>query len=1003
MEALSAWYSGLRSGNNELIQQATVCLNEFYMQQESVQLHLEYMKASKDAVMRRYAIVGLSKCVENVWKDMAPDVCEKLFVEMLHLLTHEEDWNNRQSLIDVIGSVMVDAYEETVYQFVVQSAESGKDAFLEMALLMASLIPAKEAMLPLVMSILERGFNSEQPLVRMASFHYVLSSKYHLSNAFFEKFPAFWDCMIEVLGDCAEKMFELKRITGLFSKAVREKVCPGYPESLLSLCLSLYKPYKESGKLVDFGDFDGVVKDICHVYYVETLASQKIGPVLAVYFDWSMTVFDAGDAFAVSGSSVVEPIVHSLCRSVEAASFVYEHCQSLLGTDPGKFIFLRCVGETVSAVPAFYEPKIDDITNVIKSCLSSGSLLLAETAGRTISDLMKFCCYEKEEFSMDMVPLVFQACQQSRSAELLNVCAELFDTIHGTDYIFDDIFPVLIEILKSGPVDMQYGALKCIGALVHGSQLKAGAAATTLLGELLPVLKNDDAEAVILKAPALDCLSNVTQAVQLTLNDQVKELLTLLMNSLDSDDISLAIASLNVFESLVWHHPEVVAPTIDAFLPKLNEKAMFNISDAYMASLVEAEPLQREVFSITACCLRILAKVTIKYPNSFEKVSAVLLDYCEMHKMSPCSAELKVAVAKSVKYLAKSASVAWDTTRIGSSEQEEYGVRKLCGILMKMFTPEADTEVLCEILRAMRTLMLYFGFYDIGDDYIAFFIERSREIIETIDKDSYRPVDPHHDLFESLFLFVDSFCHSAGKESVNKLTCLVDIFVKMAQDSAQRYRSLAMRFLGSLVGWGQEKINKELTLETVRFAMQMAQNDVDFAPFWALKKLIQYAEDVIQPLAGDLYQIFLSRLKETHVRSERTMKFRDNCVSCLLILILTFYEDPSSCNIDECLPVILNALPLAVDFQDSSRVFRYLELVNQKLKSSFREQYFRVLVEIFSSSDRTLKEMSIDNYVKILMGDLVEILKSLPNPQQVCSDLCKGDRMKIENLNRRLQ
>lgn len=995
-------YESLRSGNNDGIQRATCWLNEFYTQPGSVQVLIDFIKGSKDEVSRRHAIIGLSKATSNVWMDIPADVREKIFVELLHLLTHEVDWKNRQNLIDVIGTLMAEAYEKTVLAFVVQSAESGQDAFLEMALLLASLIASNQEANAVMLGILERGFSSPQPLLRTAAFHFILNSKPDISNSFFEQFPAYWNSLLEVLNDFASKNFELKRITGLFSKAIQEKLCPGYPESLLALCLSFYERYKAAGNLEPFRDLHLVILDICQVYYQEIISSGKLQPILAVYFDWSVSVFDPKDTYAVSDSIVFEPVVHSLCRTVDAVEEMCRVCTSMGDSIPSKFIFLRCIGETVFTVPTFYESRLGEIVNLAKSAFASGTVLLAEAAGRTVCDLLNFCSYQKEEFALEMIPVVFRACQELPSSELLNVCAKLLGAIHGTDDLFDDIFQVLIRFLKSGSVDVQYGALKCIGALAKGSKLKIGAAAATLLQEILQILQSNNEAIDILKAPAVDSLGKVAQVVTLSLDEPFPSLILLLITHIDSDDVSLAISCLNAIESLIWCNPDIMAPSLEVLLPKLIQRATFDVSEAYMKSLVEAQPLQYSLFSVTSSCLRILAKLTVKYPQSFEKVSEVVIQSCEVHKMSPCSSELKVAVAKSVKYLANSAARVWDAARVGSSIQET-GVKRLCGILVKMFTPEADPEVLCEILRSMRTIMLYFGFYDIGDEYIAFFIETSREIIEQIDKDNYRPIDLHHDIFESLFLFVDSLCQSAGKVSVGKLTSLIEIFVKLAQDHSLRYRSLAMRFLGILAASGLEKVNRDLTMETVLFALQMAKNDLDFAPFWALKKLIQYAKDVIQPFVGELYTIFMTRLNEEHLRSERSLRFRDNCVSSFIMLILRFYEDPNECNLDECLPVILKALPLTVDLESSHTVFRFLDLVHDKLETSFKEEYFRVLVELFSSSDLTLKEMSIDKYCQLLQTHLVTIVSSLPNAEQVCAELCKNDPVKIQNLKRRIE
>ena len=93
MDALSECYQALRSDNNDDIQRATEILTNIYLQADSIPLHIEFLKTMSDVIMKRHALVGLSKAISNVWGTIPNQ--NDVFVELLHLMTHEVHWQNR--------------------------------------------------------------------------------------------------------------------------------------------------------------------------------------------------------------------------------------------------------------------------------------------------------------------------------------------------------------------------------------------------------------------------------------------------------------------------------------------------------------------------------------------------------------------------------------------------------------------------------------------------------------------------------------------------------------------------------------------------------------------------------------------------------------------------------------------------------------------------------------------------------------------------------------------
>jgi hypothetical protein len=61
--------------------------------------------------------------------------------------------------------------------------------------------------------------------------------------------------------------------------------------------------------------------------------------------------------------------------------------------------------------------------------------------------------------------------------------------------------------------------------------------------------------------------------------------------------------------------------------------------------------------------------------------------------------------------------------------------------------------------------------------------------------------------------------------------------------------------------------------------------------------------------------------------------------------MLEFFQDPAAWNPEESFPVILTAIPLAVDLDSVHEVCRFFQLCDTTLREHFPLQFFHVLVD----------------------------------------------------------
>jgi hypothetical protein len=547
---------------------------------------------------------------------------------------------------------------------------------------------------------------------------------------------------------------------------------------------------------------------------------------------------------------------------------------------------------------------------------------------------------------------------------------------------------------------MKTSSLRALAALIKRSTLKVGVLAQPLMASLNAIVRASDEE---LKPAALDCISILAKVLKHAFAPYVSELFAIVVPGIEGDDIALSVACLRTIHAMLSADPDGLRPVMGALFSKLEKRASTDYSAAFLHALShDNHPVPESIFAVTAISLKILGKMTVKFPQAFAELSPRLLALCNAHKIST-SSEVRRTVATTIRFLAESASRAWEVAKF-SQEDQKTGVKRLFEILVPMLAVDAPQDVTCEVMRGASAIIAWFG-YDMAVDFLGFFIDTAREIVisPAIQKciETDRPVE----VFDHLVDFAAAICDSARAEAPRFLGPLIDPFLALVEAPSITYRLHALRFLGVVVISCPSRDNPEVTLSTIRFAMSMAETEMEATPFHVLFKIIQYAKPVFESLSEQCYALLIDRLRHTFDGSERSLRCRDACVSCLCQLLCVFFKDPGrDCNAEELFPTVLSALPLCFDFTEIKRVAQFLRLCERRLMEDFADEYFRVLVEWFANSTLMLERMRMDaTDLSNLRIALCQMAMRIDNAEDVYAELLRGHPLKIECVRQQIE
>ena len=305
-------------------------------------------------------------------------------------------------------------------------------------------------------------------------------------------------------------------------------------------------------------------------------------------------------------------------------------------------------------------------------------------------------------------------------------------------------------------------------------------------------------------------------------------------------------------------------------------------------------------------------------------------------------------------------------------------------------------DVNYEVFRAASDIVGWLGYDSFGQS-LSYFITSINLFLCNKKVQNYRPSERIRDIYESILDFISNICKSAGSESPKYVGELLEPFLGYAKHQLFRFRSYGIRFLGIFVSASKEKLDHNIQICSLELTIEMIQNDLDYAGYYALKKIAAGNPDLIKPYSSKLYTILLEKLSLPFIKTEKMLMMRDNCISAFAILVLYVFED---IEIYDFLPTALQALPLALDFESSKYICDFVIKMFGISEGKYNALFLHLLVILFSNPFSVIfEQLNYDQYdYDRILEILRKIIKETENSNELCFKILCYDQNKINFL-----
>ena len=989
------------------VQKATQELDAFNSQPGSIEIWLHFYENQRDPGMRRYAAVCLPTSIRKVWNGIDNDQKMRVFQTLLRLLLQEPDSTTRSNLLFAVQLSMSDMFNDTLLEVVRAADESGEDVQLQMALMLAPMLHIVNEPLKLfVFHLLERGYASENLETRVAALHFMLYSPgFATIPAFVEKLPSFWEVIDETLDAALQgDEFLFRKTARLVSFSMKQKRFVVNPLPVLQKVMTLFTRQVPVERMTTLCS---IIQNICSSYQEAVLTSGAFPEILKLFINVSAHLFEPDGFLTLSDANFFEETFADLCKRPQVLEAVWTVCCEIMNTMQGQFVFVCSLAATIPNYPAFYANKLNEITALLIAGITSKSRLLCDAASRTADIVVKFFGTESDVTDR-LVSVVFQACVQHVSPDMLLVFTSMLDTTKDSEQFFDDAFKFLMHMLAVGPIEIKAAALPALASLAAGSTVRITVHFEILDKALKAILETSNPSVVELKAPAIECLVKAASAIGDLFVPHVGPLCGFCMTNLQNEDTCFAAACFKSLEEICQSFPAAFAPLVPEIAPVMCNIASSDVSSAYksdVARSIESGDLCADdedtefKFVASAVALRILSLIVKMDKELCQQYALLVIQCCELQKESVASVS-KSAAAFAIGNLAE-ALVSCLSDGIPTLQQIPTRMGHVClGILREgKVDPMCDSEagLIIDGFTAAAKVVEWLDYDALGGS-IKPLLDRAHYCLVKIAKVPSYTVQIR-DALESIYNFLNMFISSAESKSPILLKEFMILFMEFTKHPDMRFKSLAMRFFADIVCAAAETLDMSFKENATQFALMMADKEGDRFAFEYLRVLAQREKDMARACATQVYDICMKTLTQEVTKTEKFLLMRDNCVLAFAAFSLNVFGD--SLNLEQCLPPALSALPLVIDFSEVGLFTDFFTWAYNKAKDLCMNQFVRVLVVLFANPRSVIRKMGFSQQDEAtLLAILVEILGKYPNPDEVINTCLDGDEERKKILQR---
>lgn len=998
---LTECYRLLSTNVDENVQHANHELEMFNSSPGSVEIWLHFYSTREDPAMRRYAAVCLPVCIRKVWNVLDPDTKIRLFETQLSLLFEEPDATIRFNLVFAVQLSMSDLFNEKLFAVMRQADEAGADLPLQIALMLAPLLPAPtDSLKHFVFHLLERGFASPNPETRVVALHFMMYSPGFAGiPAFTEKLPEFWEVIVDTLGVLVgDETLLFGKTAKLIGFAMEQKRFVVNPLPVLEKVMSLFTGNLSIERM---SALCSIIQNICSSFPDIVLESGAFPEILRLFILVSGHLFEADSLLTMSDANFFEQTLTDLCKAPDVLEALWTICCAIMKSPQGQFVFVCSLAATIPNHPAFYAGKLNEITELVVHGITSRSRLLCDAAARTADIVVKFFGMESE-VTQRLISVVFQACVHRVSPDLLLVFTSLLDTTKDSEQFFDDAFSFLMNMLLSGPLEIKAAALPALASLSAGSTVRITVHFETLDQTLKEILQSTNASVAQLKAPALECLVKAGSATGDLFIPYVEPLCSFCMANLNNEDTGFAAACFESLEEICQSYPNAFAPLVPEIAPVMCNIASTDVFSAYksdVARSIEVGTLSDGVlcddlatefrFVSSAVALRVLSLIVKIDKELCHKYAVLVIQCCELQKESVVSVS-KSAAAFAIGNLAE-ALVKCLPEAIPTLQQLPTRMGHVClGILQERklnSLSENEAGLISDGFTAAAEVVEWLDYESLGGS-IKPLLDRAHSFLVKISKVPSYTV-PVRNAIESIYNFLNMFMTSAESKSPILLQDFMILFMEFTNHPDMRFKSLAMRFFADILSVASESLDTTFKANATQFALIMANEEGDRFAFAYLRVLAQREKEMAHECAPAVYEICMKTLSQEVTKTEKFLLMRDNCVLAFASFALNVFE---SLNLEECLPPVLGALPLVIDFSEVGLFTDFFKWAYEKAKDMCPNLFVRVLIVLFANPSSVTQKMGFSDQDRaVLLAILKELLGKYASSDEVISSCLDGD------------
>lgn len=1005
----------IRASDNEGVKYATEQIDSFVTDPFSINVLIHFIQNQKDYIIRQFGLISLKCAIKNCWSQILLETQNDLFVNLLNLVISETVWVNRYSLIVCIKEAMSSEFDEPLLNFIKQAFSTDSDEFLEVALILAGLIPSDEdkleecsPLIPFFTEMFIKGLESDQPEVRLSGLYFLCYSKIFKDAHFFEQSPEQWDNVIELFDSFITQSQQLNRLIDYIDDFIQDKRYTGDITSLLVKLMSLYtaeSSLEENQQM----NVHRIIQSICKQYAEYLSTNELLEPLIELHISISFQLYNSEDSLALSNAHFFEETFRSLCVNQQAIDALWSICLSHSDSNEGLFVFLRAVASTFDNAPEYYIKNKDEITEILSRSILSNSLLLRDAAARTADELITYYVFESDELSIALAPIVVKACHEHVSEYLLIVCSHILDTTKKTEEYFDDTFPFLLDLIQNSPMtDVQDAALQCLGSLAKWSTNKIDRNFESILPILIELLKSSACHQEYLKTPTVDFIGKLAKAVGSPLDEFLVLVIPFFIENMESEDASLSFSCMMTIKLIIQSHPETIADKIDEIIPKLMKKASTEISkemmDAANSPSFESDqenPFTQTIYKIPGLALQVLGSICqiLKNTDEEEELWGFVYKCLKLHKKSYnefCLSSVTITISS----LMKGISDRYESS--GYDENKIFPIiLRFIRIIFYIFNEHQNMEVNVDIFRTIKDTVSYFDYESLKqENYLNEILDITSQFLTPEIAFNYRPKKRSRDVYNEILDFLINFIISAGTEAFEYLTKVTDQYLEMLHDSSSnlRFRSFAIRYFSYLIT-NSNDLPDELQRDVVVTAIQMTKEENDYGALIAIQQMAMKLPRLMIPYQDEILEVLMEKLNMPFITQEKMLLLRDNCVIALAAFVKRPFYDFKEIDFEKCAPIILKALPIAKDFQEYNKMDFVLKLFTEmydSCKDSYPDLFLRVLVVTFANPKPVLDEMKFSKLQ--LLKNLHELMEKIPNATDLCVQFLNNDPSKLANL-----